>query len=80
VVATKVLVPVDLERRYALHGGHLHHGEHALDQLLVRPTPECVHYQTPVPGLWLCGSGSHPGGGLTCAPGEQAARAILAAK
>lgn len=73
-----VLVPEDLEARYGLHGGHLHHGEHALDQLLVRPTPECVRYRTPIAGLWLCGSGSHPGGGLTCAPGEQAARAILA--
>ena len=80
VVFRKVLVPQDLEAQYGLHGGHLHHGEHALDQLLVRPTPECVHYRTPIPGLWLCGSGSHPGGGLTCAPGELAARAILAAR
>lgn len=80
VVGRTVLVPKDLEARYGLHGGHLHHGEHALDQLLVRPTPECVHYQTPIAGLWLCGSGSHPGGGLTCAPGELAAQAILARK
>lgn len=80
VVGREVLVPRDLEERYGLHGGHLHHGEHALDQLLVRPTPECVHYGTPIQGLWLCGSGSHPGGGLTCAPGELAARAILAAR
>ncbi len=78
VVGRKVLVPKDLEEQYGLHGGHLHHGEHALDQLLVRPSPECVHYRTPIAGLWLCGSGSHPGGGLTCAPGELAARAILA--
>lgn len=77
VVARKVLVPPDLEKRYGLPGGHLHHGEHALDQLLVRPTPECVRYRTPIPGLWLCGSGSHPGGGLTCAPGELAAAAML---
>jgi phytoene dehydrogenase-like protein len=80
VVGRQVLVPVDLEQKYGLHGGHLHHGEHALDQLLVRPTPECVHYRTPIPGLWLCGSGSHPGGGLTCAPGELAAQAMLAAR
>lgn len=78
VVGRQVLTPADLEQRYGLHGGHLHHGEHSLDQLLVRPTPECVRYETPVKGLWLCGSGSHPGGGLTCAPGEQAARAMLA--
>lgn len=77
VVGRAVLVPPDLEQRYGLHGGHLHHGEHALDQLLVRPTPECACYRTPIAGLWLCGSGSHPGGGLTCAPGELAARAIL---
>jgi phytoene dehydrogenase-like protein len=80
VVGRKVLVPVDLERQYGLHGGHLHHGEHALDQLLVRPTPECVRYRTPIPGLWLCGSGSHPGGGITCAPGELAAKAVVAGK
>jgi len=80
VVGRKVLVPKDLEEQYGLHGGHLHHGEHALDQLLVRPTPECVRYRTPIHGLWLCGSGSHPGGGLTCAPGELAAQAILAAR
>lgn len=80
VVGRRVLVPEDFERIHGLHGGHLHHGEHALDQLLVRPTPECVHYRTPIRGLWLCGSGSHPGGGLTCAPGELAARAMLAAR
>ena len=76
-VARQVLSPVDLEARYALTGGHVHHGEHALDQLLIRPAPECVGYRTPIPGLFLCGSGSHPGGGLTCAPGRLAARAIL---
>ncbi len=79
VVASAVLAPPDLEARYGLPGGNLHHGEHGLDQLLVRPVPECVGYRTPVPGLFLCGSGSHPGGGLTCAPGLLAAEAILAA-
>lgn len=78
VVARELLTPADLETRYGLPGGHLFHGEHGLDQLLVRPTPECLRYATPVPGLWLCGSGSHPGGGLSCAPGDLAARAILA--
>ena len=63
---------------YALPGGNLHHGDHALDQLLLRPAAGCVGYRTPVPGLYLCGSGSHPGGGLTCLPGALAARAILA--
>jgi len=79
VVARCVLAPPDLEARYALPGGSIHHGEHSLDQLLVRPAPECSRYRTPVPGLFLCGGGSHPGGGLTCMPGTLAARAILAA-
>lgn len=79
VVASAVLAPPDLEARHGLPGGNLHHGEHGLDQLLVRPIPECVGYRTPIPGLFLCGSGSHPGGGLTCAPGLLAAETILAA-
>lgn len=74
-----VRTPRDLEAAYGLPGGHIHHGEHALDQILVRPVPECCRYRTPVEGLWLCGGGSHPGGGLTCAPGGLAAKAILAA-
>ncbi len=77
IVGHEVLTPQDLEQRYGVTGGHLHHGEHALDQLLVRPTPECARYATPFEGLFLCGSGAHPGGGLTCAPGGLAARRIL---
>jgi len=77
VVARKVLSPVDLEQTYGTSGGHIHHGEQALDQILVRPIPDCVGYSTPISGLFLCGSGSHPGGGLTCAPGSLAAEAIL---
>jgi len=79
VVGREVLSPRDIESRYGTTGGHLHHGESALDQILVRPAPECARYATPVPGLTLCGSGSHPGGGLTCAPGALAARSILSA-
>jgi phytoene dehydrogenase-like protein len=78
VVASAVLAPPDLEARFGLPGGNLHHGEHGLDQLLVRPIPECVGYRTPIAGLFLCGAGSHPGGGLTCAPGLLAAETILA--
>ena len=73
----EVLSPVEIEDRYGVTGGHVFHGEHALDQLLVRPTPECARYRTPIDGLYLCGSGSHPGGGLTCAPGALGASAIL---
>lgn len=76
VVAREVLTPVDLEAKYGIRGGHVFHTEHGLDQLMIRPTPECVRYSTPITGLWLCGSGSHPGGGLSCAPGELAAQAI----
>ncbi len=78
IVARELLTPVDIEDRYGTTGGHLHHGEHAPDQLLfMRPTVECGRYATPIEGLWLGSSGSHPGGGVTCAPGALAARAIL---
>ncbi len=76
ILAREVLTPVDIERRFGLTGGHPHHGEHALDQLLVRPCPECARYATPIRGLYLCGSGVHPGGGLTGLPGYLGARAI----
>ncbi len=79
LVAMEVLTPADLESRYGLAGGHLHHGEHALDQLLfMRPTPETARYATPIAGLFLAGSGSHPGGGVTGVPGWLAAGAVLA--
>jgi len=77
IVAREVLTPVDIESRYGTTGGHLHHGDHALDQILVRPCPECARYATPIEGLYLGGSGSHPGGGLTGTPGRLAAAAIL---
>lgn len=68
--------PVEIEKRHGITGGHIHHGEQALDQLLIRPAPECAGHRTPISGLWLCGSGSHPGGGITCGPGALAAAAI----
>ena len=76
IVANEVLSPLDIERRYQLTGGHLDHGEHAIDQLLLRPNASCARYTTPFTGLYLCGSGSHPGGGLTCRPGALAAKWI----
>jgi phytoene dehydrogenase-like protein len=80
IVAAQVLSPADLAREFALTGGQLHHGEPALDQMLVmRPTPSAARYRTPVPGLWLGGSGSHGGGGVNPAPGLLAAEALLAA-
>jgi phytoene dehydrogenase-like protein len=78
IVAQELLTPADLEARYALTGGQLHHGEPALDQLLVmRPTPSAARYATSVPGLYLGGSGSHGGGGVTFTPGLLAAAAAL---
>jgi phytoene dehydrogenase-like protein len=76
IIAREVLTPVDIERRYGVTGGHVHHGEHALDQLVVRPCPSCANYATPIHGLYLCGSGSHPAGGLTGRPGALAAAAV----
>ena len=77
VVASEVLSPVDLENRYSLTNGHIFHGEHAVDQLITRPIPSCARYATPIDGLYLCGSGSHPGGGITCMPGYLGAKMIL---
>jgi phytoene dehydrogenase-like protein len=78
-VAREVLTPADLETRFALSGGQLHHGELALDQLLVmRPSPSAARYRTAVPGLFLGGSGSHPGGGVRPTAGLLAAEAVLA--
>ncbi|HLE54450.1 MAG TPA: NAD(P)/FAD-dependent oxidoreductase [Thermoplasmata archaeon] len=78
VAAVDVLTPADLEARYGLTGGHIYHGEMTLNQQYVlRPVPGWGRYRTPIVGLYLCGSGSHPGGGITGAPGYNAARAVL---
>ena len=71
-----VLAPPDIEQRFGVAGGCLDHVEHALDQLLIRPIPDCSGYVTPIPGLALCGSGLHPGGGLSGAPGWLAATVL----
>jgi phytoene dehydrogenase-like protein len=74
----QVLTPRDLERTYGLTGGHIYHGEPSLDQLFtMRPILGWARYETPVPGLFLCGAGTHPGGGITGGPGQNAARQIL---
>jgi len=78
LVSGELLAPPDLENEYALPGGHLHHGEHAPDQLLfLRPTQHLARYATPIGGLYLGSSGSHPGGGITGMPGHLAARTAL---
>jgi phytoene dehydrogenase-like protein len=77
IAGVKALTPPDLEETYGLTGGHLFHGEHALDQVFtMRPLLGWARYRTPIAGLYLCGSGTHPGGGVTGAPGANAAREI----
>jgi phytoene dehydrogenase-like protein len=74
----QVLTPLDLERRFGLTGGNIFHGEMSLDQMFVmRPLMGWARYKTPVKGLYLCGSGAHPGGGVMGVPGHNAAREIL---
>jgi phytoene dehydrogenase-like protein len=78
VLHRQVISPMDLEREYGLTGGNLFHGNMTLDQLFfMRPTAGWAKYRTPIRGLYLCGSGTHPGGGVMGAPGFNAAREIL---
>jgi phytoene dehydrogenase-like protein len=78
VVARSVLTPLDLERRFGITEGNIFHGDLALDQMFfMRPVPGWSRYRTPIEGLYLCGAGTHPGGGVTGAPGHNAAAAIL---
>jgi phytoene dehydrogenase-like protein len=78
ILAQQVLTPLDLERTYGLSGGHIHHGEQSLDQFFTfRPVLGWAQYRTPLQGLYLCGAGTHPGGGITGLPGANAAREIL---
>jgi phytoene dehydrogenase-like protein len=78
VVGRLALSPLDLERTFALVGGDIMHGRMSLDQLwAARPVLGAGNYRTPVEGLYMCGAGTHPGGGVTGAPGHNAAREIL---
>jgi phytoene dehydrogenase-like protein len=78
VLGRLALGPRDLERRFGLVGGDIFHGRLTLDQLFsARPVLGHADHRMPVPGLYLCGSGAHPGGGVTGAPGHNAARAVL---
>jgi len=77
--AIELLTPVDIEAKFGITGGHWHHGELTLDQFLfVRPVPGAAQYSTPVDGLYLCGAGSHPGGGVMGLAGRNAARELIA--
>jgi phytoene dehydrogenase-like protein len=78
VIARQVLTPLDLERTFGLTDGDIFHGRLSLEQLFAsRPLLGHADYRAPVQGLYLCGAGAHPGGGVTGAPGHNAAREIL---
>jgi phytoene dehydrogenase-like protein len=78
ILARQVLTPLDLERTYGLTEGNIFHGDLSLDQLFfMRPVAGWAQYRTPVAGLYLCGAGAHPGGGVTGAPGYNAAHKAL---
>ena len=78
IVARQVLTPLDLERTYGLTEGNIFHGDLNLEQLFfMRPVPGWAQYRSPIVGLYLCGAGAHPGGGVTGAPGRNAAHQAL---
>jgi phytoene dehydrogenase-like protein len=81
ILHCQVISPAEWEREYSLTEGSIYHGQMSLDQMLVlRPVPGWSRYETPIRGLYLCGAGTHPGGGVTGAPGYNAARAVLDAR
>ena len=81
VVKSELLTPEDLEKQYGFVGGNWHHGELAAEQMLfLRPFIGAAQYETAIPGLWLAGAGSHPGGGISGAAGWNAAERILTGK
>jgi phytoene dehydrogenase-like protein len=78
ILTHQIITPQDLEDTYGLTGGHIFHGELALDQFFtMRPLLDWARYRTPIKNLFLCGSGTHPGAGLTGGSGANAAREIL---
>jgi len=78
ILHRQVVSPLDMEREYGLTGGNIFHGDMTVDQLFfMRPIPGWAKYRTPIEGVYLCGSGAHPGGGVMGAPGHNAAREIL---
>jgi phytoene dehydrogenase-like protein len=78
ILARQVITPLDLERTYGLTEGNIFHGDLNLEQLFfMRPVSGWAQYRTPIDGLYLCGAGAHPGGGVTGAPGHNAAKQVL---
>ncbi len=78
IIDKQVLTPWEIEKDFGMSEGNIFHGELSLEQLLfLRPTAGWAHYKTPIDNLWMCGSGTHPGGGIMGSPGELAAKTIL---
>ena len=78
ILHKELLTPIDIESEFRIKGGHWHHGELAMDQfLMLRPVPHSAQYASPLNGLFLCGAGSHPGGGVMGSAGRNAAKAVL---
>ena len=78
ITASELLTPADIESEFHMTGGHWHHAELSLDQFLfVRPVNGAAQYKLPIDGVYLCGAGAHPGGGVSGAAGRNAARSIL---
>jgi phytoene dehydrogenase-like protein len=78
IVARQILTPLDLEQTYGLTEGNIFHGDLNLEQLFfMRPVPGWSQYRSPIGGLYLCGAGAHPGGGVSGAPGRNAARQVI---
>ena len=78
IVFAEFLSPADIESEYGVTGGHWHHAEFVMDQMLMmRPTFGAAQYATPVSGLYLCGAGCHPAGDLVGAAGRNAAKEVL---
>ena len=78
VIARQILSPLDLEREFGLVGGDIFHGKLSLDQLYsARPVLGHGHYRSPIRGLYMCGASTHPGGGVTGAPGHNSAREMI---
>lgn len=81
ILFRQVLTPWDLEQEFGLSEGNIFHGELSLEQLLfMRPTSGWANYKTPIHNLWMCGSGTHPGGGIMGSPGELAAKTMLSSR
>jgi phytoene dehydrogenase-like protein len=78
IIARRVLTPLDLERTFGISEGNIFHADLSLDQMFfMRALPGWSRYRSPIAGLYLCGAGTHPGGGVIGAPGHNAARIML---